>query len=263
MGEMIADVREALPNILVAVLLLVVGWPVAIALRYLTRQAVAGGLRRLGRGTSIEAVLEGTDVRGTVGSVVGGFVFWVVLTFFLAGAVERLGLPALSSLLAMVAQYLPHVLAAVLLVLGGVILGKLAGRAVTAAATSAGVARAPALGQVVQAALVLVGAIVGLEQLGVRGQLFVIIVAVVVGTFLGGAGLAFGLGARTTVGNILAAYYAAQAYRPGQRVRIGAIEGRIVTTTATSVMISTPAGRVAVPASKFSEEPSILLTEEG
>lgn len=262
MRDVMQNLGQSLPNILVAVILVLVGWLVAVLLRYLTRKAVGGGLRRLGRGTAVESTLETADVRGTVASVVGGFVFWLVLVFFLAGAVERLGLPALSNLLAQVTRYLPHVLAAVLLVLGGVIVGKLAGRAVTAAATSAGIARAPALGQIVQGAILLVAAVVGLEQIGIRGQLFVIIVGVVVATFLGGAGLAFGLGARTAVSNIIAAHYVAQAYRPGQRVRIGDIEGRIVETTPTAVLVSTAEGRVAIPAGKFSEETSILLTQE-
>lgn len=65
-----------------------------------------------------------------------------------------------------------------------------------------------------------------------------------------------------TVGNIIAACYAGQAYRPGQQVRIGDVEGRVIATTPTTALISTRGGRVAAPASWFSEEVSMPVTEE-
>jgi small-conductance mechanosensitive channel len=84
---------------------------------------------------------------------------------------------------------------------------------------------------------------------------------VIVGTLLGGAALAFGLGARTAVGNIIGAHYVAQMYQVGQTVRVGEIEGRIVRTTAIAVVLDTPAGLVQVPARLFNEQPTTLISE--
>lgn len=261
--DVVSQLGQSLPNILAAAIVLLVGWILAMLLRLLSRRATESGLRRLGRGTAVQGALETSGVRPTVSRVVGGFVFWLVLLFFLAAAVERLGLPVLSSSLRQISVYLPNVLAAVVIVLGGVVIGRLAGSAVTAAATSAAIARASAVGRATQVAILLVAAVVALEQIGIRGHLFVIIVAVVFATFLGGAGLAFGLGARTAVSNIIASHYVSRAYRPGQVVRIGGVEGRVVETTTTAVMIKTGEGRVLIPAMRFSEEPSVLLTETG
>jgi small-conductance mechanosensitive channel len=86
-------------------------------------------------------------------------------------------------------------------------------------------------------------------------------VAVIVGAGLAGAGLAFGLGARTAVSNIIASHYVSQAYRVGQTVRVGSVEGQIVQTTPTAVFIASPEGRVMVPANQFSETTSVLVTE--
>ena len=86
-------------------------------------------------------------------------------------------------------------------------------------------------------------------------------VAVVIGAMLAGAGLAFGLGARTAVSNIIASHYVAQTYRVGQVVRVSGVEGKIVQTTPTAVFVAVPEGRVMIPAKQFSEEASVLLTE--
>jgi hypothetical protein len=109
--------------------------------------------------------------------------------------------------------------------------------------------------------VVLVAVVVALEQVGIEAQVLIVIVAIVLGTTLAGAALAFGLGARTAVSSIIGSYYVAQAYRIGQLVRIGTIEGKIVQTTPTAVFLDTPHGRVLVPAKQFSEEVSVLVTE--
>ncbi len=256
-----SELGQFLPTLASAAGLLLLGWLVALLLRVASRRGTERVLRRVGRDTAVERALETSGVRPTIARLVGGFVFWLVLLLFLAAAIETLGLPVLSSSLRQVTHYLPNVLAGVLIVVGGLVVGKLAGGGVITAASTAGIARAATLGRAVQTTILLVAIVVGLEQIGIRGQLFVVIVAVIFATFLGGAGIAFGLGARTAVSNIIASHYASQAYRPGQMVRIGAIQGRVVETTPTAVVVHTDEGRVHIPAMRFSEETSILLTE--
>jgi small-conductance mechanosensitive channel len=85
-------------------------------------------------------------------------------------------------------------------------------------------------------------------------------VAIVFGTAFGGAALAFGLGSGLSASNIISAHYLMKTYRPGQTVRIGGVQGRILEITRTDVILETPEGQVLVPARKFSEEASVLLT---
>jgi small-conductance mechanosensitive channel len=124
-----------------------------------------------------------------------------------------------------------------------------------------GMAFGPAIGGTVRGTVILVAIVVAIEQVGIRADVLVVMVAVVVGAGLASAGLAFGLGARAAVSNIIASHYIAQAYRVGQTVRIGEVEGKIVQTTPTAVFMATPEGRFMVPASRFSEMTSVLLTE--
>jgi hypothetical protein len=247
-----------LPKLLGAAALVLAGWLVALTLRFATRRVVAKVLRRARRDTRLHEAVEDAGIRSAVPRLVAGFVFWVILLLFAAAAVESLGITVVTEVLSRVTYYLPDVLGAAALILGGVIVGKLARRAVTAAGNAAGIARADGLGQTVQAMALLVAAVIALDQIGIDAQLLVILVAVVVGTTFAAAGLAFGIGARTVVSNIVAAYYVSQAYQVGQTVRIGDAEGEIVTTTPTAIVLQTAEGRLLVPAARFSEEPSLL-----
>ena len=76
-----------------------------------------------------------------------------------------------------------------------------------------------------------------------------------------GAALAFGLGAKTSVSNILGSYYFQKTYQVGNRVQIGEIVGLIVQISATTILLDTKSGKVSIPSKVFNEEKTILLTK--
>ncbi len=249
------------PTLLSAALLTLVGWLLARLARFLASRAVTAVLTRLGGRPSLRGAIVSSGVATQVPAVIGGFAYWLVLLFFVAAALETLGLPVVTGALNRVAYYLPNVLAALVVIFAGIIVGSLVRGLVNRTAASAGVDFGTAVGSLAQWTVILIAVVVALEQVGIEAQVLIVIVAIVVGTTLAGAGLAFGLGARTAVSSIIASYYVAQAYRIGQLVRIGGIEGKIVQTTPTAVFLDTPQGRVLVPAKQFSEEVSVLVTE--
>lgn len=250
-----------LPVIASAALLVLAGWLLGRLARFLCSRGATAVFTRLGARESLRGALVSSGVASHVPAVIGGFAYWLVLLFFIAAALETLGLPVVTGALNRVAYYLPNVLAALVVTFAGVILGSLVRGALARTATTAGVEFGTAIGRLAQSTVVLVAIVVALEQVGIQAQVLIVIVGIVLGTTLAGAGLAFGLGARTAVSSIIASYYVAQAYRIGQLVRIGGIEGKIVQTTPTAVFLDTPQGRVLVPAKQFNEEMSVLVTE--
>lgn len=250
-----------IPTLLGAALLVFAGWLLGRLLSWLSRRVVRAVMGRLAKQPSLSGAIESSGAATQLPGVIAGFVFWVIFVFFIAAAMETLGLPVVTASISRVAYYLPNVLAALLMVFAGLILGKLVGNAVARAAARTGMAFGPAIGATVRGTIILVAAVVAIEQVGIQADVLVVMVAVVVGSTLAGAGVAFGLGARTAVSNIIASHYVTQAYRVGQTVRVGAVEGKIIQTTPTAVFIATPEGRVLVPANQFGEMTSVLLTE--
>lgn len=255
------NIGAYLPAILGAALLVLAGWLVGRLVAWLARRGMSAALSRLGTRPELHGAIESSGAGTQVPAVVAGFAFWVIFVFFIAAAMETLGLPVVTASLSRVAYYLPNVLAALVVVFVGIICGKVFGSAVARATSSTGMALGPVIGATVRGTVILVAVVVAIQQVGVQADLLVVIVAVVVGTVLAGAGLAFGLGARTAVSNIIASHYVAQTYRVGQTVRVAGVEGRIVETTPTAVFVAGPEGRVMIPAKTFSEIASVLVTE--
>lgn len=267
-GRVALKVLEYLPSIFGALALLLIGWLIASLLRAALTKLTESILTRLSRqrlasNRAVQSATRHSRTWQTTPAVVGGIVFWTVLLFFLAAAVEALGLSAVSNVVSQITAYLPHVLAGVLILLVGLWVGEFVRLLLSRAAANAQLVYGDLLARFAQVLIVLVMAIIAIEELGVDSKVLVTILAIVFATTFGAAALAFGLGAQGAVSNIIAARYARRAYTPGDVVRIGEFEGPIIEITETSVMLDTRNGRVLVPARHFTEDTSVLVSRSG
>ena len=252
-------IGQQLPNLLGAVALLLLGWGLARLLRNWSRRLIAG-LDWFVRSPTIENFLRRVGMERGASDVISSIVFWVVFFLFFTAATETLGLPVLATWLAGVAYYLPRVLVAVLIVFLGLLAGNLARDAIIGAAGAARLAYGSFLGKAVQSVILLIAIVTGVDQLGIESRFLTATITIVIAAIIGGAALAFGLGSRTAVSNIIAVHYLRQIYQVGHMVRVGAVHGKIVEITTTAVIIESSDGRVLVPAKEFSEGVSVLIT---
>lgn len=257
-------ILEYLPSVFGSLALLLAGWLVAALLRTGTRHIAERGLellsrQRVARTKAIGAKTQQSQAYKSMPAVVSRIVYWTVLLFTVAAAIEALGLPAVSRVLNLFTAYLPKVLVGVLIVFIGVWAGEFVRTLMVRAASSAELAYAGVVGRAAQVMTVLVFVIIAIDQLGIDSTVLIATVATAFGATCGAGALAFGLGARLTAANIIAAKHLRRSYRAGDPIRIGELQGRIIEIADSTVMLESPLGRVMVPASKFTEDVSILL----
>ena len=260
--HMVQRVTGFVPNLLGAAILLLLGWLVARLSRGTVEKLLDLGLRRLAKQTPIDNAVHRTGLRDTVPWLAGAVVYWIILLFFAAAAVEKLELTVASNLVSRLAFYLPNVLVAMFLIFVAIAVGSMARSAIAKAGAAAGMPQAPVLARAVEILIIFVGVVIGIDQAGIQSTLLTLVVAVCVATVLGGLALAFGLGSSAAVSNLISARYLANLYRVGQMVRIDGVEGRILELTQTGVVLEGVDGRVLVPARKFTEQASVLITGE-
>ncbi|MGB5813334.1 MAG: hypothetical protein WBG86_22555 [Polyangiales bacterium] len=251
----------ALPNIVTAALVLIVGWWLAWALRKVVRRIVGGLAVKMPPGATRAAWTEAVDERDA-GSAAANGVYWLVLLTTLMVAVDALGLAVFSKWSATLAGYLPKLFIALALVFGGVVAGRVASNAIIKTAHRLLPAQARSLARLTQVSIVVAMALIAADQLGVDVSFLTAVFLITIATMLGGAALAFGLGARDVMSDILAMHYVNKSYRPGQVVRVGSDEGRILRTTHTGVVLDSAEGETAIPGRHFSGNRCVLLNQE-
>jgi hypothetical protein len=248
-----------LPNLIGALLLLLLGWMLARLVR-----AAAGRL-----GDAVNRLLDRLMRLGGLTrfrlspralKLIGNAAFWLVILFFITAATRVAQLDAFSSWLDRILAYLPTLLAGALIILAGYLVSALVRDLVAATLGSAGLAQNELFGAVAQGATFLTAVVIGIDQIGIDVTILITLIAIVVGAMLAGLSLAFGMGSRDFVSNLIGAHYLQQHLQPGQTARIGEIEGEVLELTPTSVVLATAKGRTTIPAKVFNEAATVVMT---
>ena len=258
---MATQIVAYLPRVVIAVLILILGWFVARLLRKLVVRAI-DRLDQLWQRLISKRGLVPLQARHPPTRIVGELIFWLLMLIFVTLATEILGLDIFGVWLKEIVTYLPLALAGLLIVLVGFVVGSLARDLVTSAAESARLSHGDLLGRTAQLIILITAIIIGIDQVGINIAFLTMVTGIVLAAMLGSIALAFGLGARTHVSNIIAANQLRNIYQLGDIVRIGEIEGRIIDITLCRVIIESELGNVDVPAKIFDEEVTII-TEKG
>ena len=255
------QILEYLPRVATAVLIIVFGWLLARLLRLLVVRAI-GRLDQLWQRLISKRGLVHLQPRHPPARIVGELLFWILMLIVVTLATEILGLDVFGIWLKKLVSYLPLAAAGLLIVLVGFIVSSLVRDLVTSALASAGLSHGELLGRTTQVIILFITIIIGMDQIGIDIAFLSVVVSIILGTMFGGIALAFGLGARTHVSNIIASNQLQQIYQVGDRVRIDDIDGRIRDITVSRVIIETETGSVDVPAKLFDEQITII-TEKG
>jgi Conserved TM helix/Mechanosensitive ion channel len=247
-----------LPNIAAAVLLLLAGWLLAKALRAIAVRAVLLTdtlLLRIG----LRAGLPRERVaRSAV--VVGALVFWTVLLLFVTAATQVLGLEAFAQWLVRLLDYVPTLAAGLLILAVGWLLSGFAADLAETTATRLEPRQRLMLARIVRITILAGAILIGADQIGIRITFLAIFAAAVVFTVGGGVAIAVGFGAREHVANLIAAHHWRGAFAPGQTLRVGEHEGRLLEVTATGVVLESAEGRIALPARLLNELPVTVVS---
>ncbi len=258
-SEVAMSAVARLPSLLGALALVLIGWLVARLFRRLTLAASArlnSGLDRILRTDQTQRIrLSPALVR-----LAGNLVFWMVVLGFVTVAADVAQLATLGHWLERIVAYLPQLFVGILIVAAGILIGSIVRDIVYDALASAGVAQRSLIGKLAQAATVLAAIVIGIDQIGIDVTFVTTMLAIVLGGVVLGFSVAFGLGARSLVANLVASHAMQRQFSIGQRARIGGVEGEILDFTPTSVVLSSDEGRVNVPASRFDDESSVLLS---
>jgi len=239
---------EYTPKLLAAILLLVVGVVIAFLLSKITRTAVKLIERLLVRLFPSIVVKSNIKFRTSYIDAISKIIFWFVILFFVAASAQRLGLQMVSSWVEQLLLYLPRIAVGLLIIIGGYLISNAVRLMAVSAAESAGVRQALWIGRSTQFVVFFTAIVIGIEQLGINIQFFTQLFLMVSAILLGGFSLAFALGAKNLVANIIGAQQASKLYKLGDEINIAGIEGVLVDISGTMLVIETDQDRITVPA---------------
>ena len=195
--ETMHGIAVFLPRIVVMLMLLVigilVGWIVKVlllrVLRTLRLDAVS---ERVG----LALALQRAGIKRSASQLVGLTAFWLIFLFFGFVGLNVLAVTAATEVVRLILQYLPHLLAALLVLLTGWLLANFLAQAALIAAVNAQFFGARFLAAAVRWGVLSLTLAMVLTQLGIAKEVVVAAFSIAFGGVVLALALAFGLGAK-------------------------------------------------------------------
>jgi len=194
----------AIPTLAAALLLLLVGMFLARAVRALI-EAVFGKLR-LDDHTSkvgINEVLARLGLGKSPTFVLAWVAHWFILFLFIVSAANAVNMTVVSELLERFVGILPSLIAAVLILFGGLLFGRLLAHILRNAAAANSIRGGSFVAVASQAFAIGAAGVIALEQIGVRPQILIPTVQIFIGSIGLAVAIALGLGAKDIAADYL------------------------------------------------------------
>jgi small-conductance mechanosensitive channel len=191
-----------LPQLLGAVVILIVGYLVAKVLQAVTGRVLRSiGFDRWMERGGIKQFFDRTRTNQTPVSILGKLVFWFVFIIAITMAADALGIPQVSAVFAQLVAYIPNIVAAILiLVLAALLANFVAGLVRGATGTDI-------LASVARYAIIVYAVFAAITQLGIAVELTAPTFLIALGAVALAAAIAFGIGGREVARDIVEKAY--------------------------------------------------------
>src|SRR4030042_108937 len=194
---MLTRILAYLPVLLGALIILIVGWIVAKAIRRLINWLLKlVRFDTLAEKAGISEILEKGNLEVSAGQVISSIVYWLIIIMVLVMTVDALGLPKSSDVLSSLFAYVPKVIAALLVLIVAMFLANFVSGIVRTAAGNANLPKPQVFAGVSRWAIIIFAITVALEQLGIAPLLVTATFNIVLGGISLALALAFGLGGK-------------------------------------------------------------------
>ena len=202
--EMLTRIMAYLPVLLGALVILIVGWFVAKAIKRLVDWLLkVTRFDTLADKTGISEVLRKGDLKISAREVISGLVYWLIILMVLVMTVDALGLPKSSDILAGLFAYVPKVIAALLVLVVAMFLASFVSGIVQTAAGNANLPSPEIFAGISRWAIIIFAVTISLGELGIGTLLVTTTFNIILGGVCLALALAFGLGGKDTAARYL------------------------------------------------------------
>ena len=202
--EFLHRIAAFLPLLAVGIVVILVGWLFAKAIRFAVEKALrAVNFNVLTERAGTDHFLRQGGLQGDTTTLFGIFTFWVVIIAALIIAFNAMGLTYITDLLQRVELFMPKVLVAMLVVVLGSYFAKFIGEAVHTYCVDAQIPDSDILGRIARYLIMTFVIMIALSQIEVGGDIVQRTFLIILGGLVLALALAFGIGGKDWAATML------------------------------------------------------------
>ena len=207
-NKFLGKVVTFLPNLLAMITILIIGFLIAwIVKKLIFRFLKAIQFDKVSERWGLAEILSKGGVTYSPASLVSRFFYWVIVLITLIMGVNALDVPATRDFISHFFNYLPHLFAAILILIVGYLIAIFLGQATLIAAVNAQMESARLLGRSVRWFIIILSLTMALYHLGIAEKVITAAFPVIFGGIVLALAIAFGWGGRELAKEFLERLY--------------------------------------------------------
>jgi hypothetical protein len=256
-SEALVGLMAALPTILGALLVLILGWIIAgVFGRLISKALRAIRFNALAARAEIDDFLERTGTELDPAGMLGMLVKWFVRIVFVVAAANTLDMPQVSEFLNQVLGYMPNIAVAVIILVLGAALASFLRDLTRGAVATAGFQQGAVVTvtTVVYWSLLIITVLTALQQLGIATLLSQTLYAAIFGAAGLAFALSFGLGTRVFAADLVAGWALSRQLSAGQQIQVYGYRATIEEIGPTATTLENDKGKMVIPNNQLAQE---------
>jgi hypothetical protein len=248
LNEMGISIMNAVPNILGAILILLIGWLITKLVVYLLRKVLK--VIKIDKLTDIvnEKDLFGkVDLKFNVTTVIVGFVKWIMFLVFLIVAADIMNWEIVSVEIGKLLSYLPKLFSAIALFMVGIYIASFIRNAIQGVFESFDLSGAKIISSLVFYIIAIIITVTALNQAGIDTDIITNNLTIILGAFLAAMALGFGIGSKDVIADLLRSFYTRKNFEVGQKIEFNDVSGTIESINNISLTLVTTTGKLVIP----------------
>ncbi len=199
-----SQIATFFPKLLAVIVILFFGWICAkIACIGVKRVLEFTHFDKFADRSGLEAFLQHSEFDLTLSGIIGQVIYWLVILLFVITGANILGLNEVAGMLHQLANYLPKIIVAILVMIFGTLLARFINRLVFAWLQGIKFDGALAISTSAEYAIQIFALFVALEQLDIGTQLLISLFVIIFGAIFLALAIAFGLGGKDWAAKII------------------------------------------------------------
>lgn len=257
--QMLEQFSNFFSNFIMAALIFLIGWIVAKVVSIILKNILSKiGIDKIGEKLNDIDAIKKFNLDIKISKIVSKIIYVFILLFISVSAADKLGVPAISNMFLMIVQFIPKLISAAIMAIGGLFISDLVKNFVVGLCKSFNIASGKLIGMGVFAFLILITIIAALGQAGINTTLLessfnIIIFGIIIAFSIG-----YGFASKEILLNIISSFYSKNKFKEGETIEIQNVKGKIISIDNTNISIETEGGITIFPLKVLQTEKVIV-----
>lgn len=259
--DLISGILLTIPNIVFAFVIFFVGLMVSKLISKVIKKALSKiGVDKLGEKLESIDIVEKSNVKIKLSTIFSKAIFYILMLFIAIISTDILGLQVVSNLVNDIFIFMPNLLVAMIILIGGTIIADLLKKVVETALKSLNIPSSKMIANFLFYFLFINVLVSALTQSGIETDFLSQNITLIIGGVVLAFSISYGLAAKTSVANYLATFYIKDKFEMGDTISFKDIKGQIIDIDKASLTLRTESGKVIIPLNTLTEENVVILS---